>query len=274
MPKQIGSPFWVTMRAGAEAEARRLGVRLLTLAADRETDVERQHQIIENLIEQRVDALVVAPAGAKEVVPAVKKANQAGIPVLIVDSDIHRPTAAAAGASTVTYIGSDNVAGGRIAGEAVARWLDGQGEVAVLEGTPGHESTDQRRQGFAAALAEHPGLRIVASQTASAERARGFTVSPEHPAGPPRPARHLRRQRRDGAGRARGGGRRRARRRRCGWSASTPRPTPLANIRSGRMAGSVAQFPSEMGRMGVLAAVELLRRRAAARRRCCTPRSS
>ena len=177
VPKQIGSPFWIAMRRGAEDEARRLGVRLVTLAADRETDVERQHQIVENLIEQGVDALVLAPSGAKEVVPAVKKANQARMPVLIVDSDIHRPTAAGAGASTLTYIGSDNLAGGRIAGEAVARWLGGQGEVAVLEGIPGHESTDQRRQGFAAALAAHPGLRIVASQTASSERAQGFNVS-------------------------------------------------------------------------------------------------
>jgi ribose/xylose/arabinose/galactoside ABC-type transport system permease subunit/ABC-type sugar transport system substrate-binding protein len=258
VPKQIGNPFWITMRKGAEAEAARLGVRVVTLAPDRETDVERQHQIIENLIEQRVHALLIAPSGAREVIPAIKKANQANIPVLIVDSDIDRPTATAAGASTVTYIGSDNFAGGRIAGEAVARWLEGQGEVAVLEGTPGHESTDQRRKGFAAALQAHPGVRIVASQTASAERARGFSVAQNilqaHP--------NLRAifgandEMALGALEAVAAAGRGESVRVVGFDAA---PDALTNIRAGRMAGSVAQFPSEMGRMGVRAAVELVR---------------
>jgi ribose transport system substrate-binding protein len=262
VPKQIGSPFWVTMRQGAEAEAARLKVRLLTLAADRETDVERQHQIIENLIEQRVAALVLAPAGAKEVIPAVKKANQAGIPVLVVDSDIHRPTAAAAGAATVTYIGSDNFAGGRLAGEAVARWLEGQGAVAVLEGTPGHESTDQRRLGFAAALQKFPGLRIVASQTASAERARGFTVAQNILQAHPdlRAIFGANDEMALGAVEAVAAAGRGQSVKVVGFDAA---PDALDNIRRGRMAGSVAQFPSEMGRMGVLAAVELVTKKAA-----------
>ena len=258
MPKQIGSPFWITMRRGAEDEARRLGVRLVTLAADRETDVERQHQIVENLIEQGVNALVLAPSGAKEVVPAVKKANQAKVPVLIVDSDLHRPTAAAAGASTLTYIGSDNRAGGRIAGEAVARWLGGQGAVAVLEGIPGHESTDQRRQGFAAALAAHPGVRIVASQTASSERAQGFNVSQNILQAHPdlKAIFGTNDEMALGALEAVAAAGRSQTVKVVGFDAS---PDALANIRSGRLAGSVAQFPSEMGRQGVAAAVAFLR---------------
>ncbi len=148
----------------------------MTLAADRETDVERQHQIVENLIEQGVER---AGAGARRSQGGGAGGEEgqpgAGMPVLIVDSDIHRPTAASAGASTLTYIGSDNVAGGRIAGEAVARWLGGQGAVAVLEGIPGHESTDQRRQGFAEALAAHPGLRSSPRRRPAASGPRGST---------------------------------------------------------------------------------------------------
>jgi ribose/xylose/arabinose/galactoside ABC-type transport system permease subunit/ABC-type sugar transport system substrate-binding protein len=258
VPKQIGSPFWVAMRQGAEAEAQRLGVRLLTLGAERETDVERQHQIIENLIEQRVDAVVLAPSGAKEVVPAIKKANQAGIPVLIVDSDVHRPTAQSAGATTVTYVGSDNFEGGRIAGDAVLRWLGGQGEVAVLEGVPGHESTDQRRKGFAAAMAGRPGVRIVTSLTASGERALGFSVSQNILQAHPklRAIFAANDEMALGALEAVAAAGRSESVRVVGFDAS---PDALTNIRSGRLAGSVAQFPSEMGRMGVLTAVELLR---------------
>jgi ribose transport system permease protein len=258
VPKQIGNPFWITMRKGAEAEARRLGARVTTLAPDRETDVERQHQIIENLIEQRVSALLIAPSGAREVIPAITKANQAGIPVLIVDSDIDRPTATAAGARTETYIGSDNFAGGKIAGEAVARWLGGSGAVAVLEGTPGHESTDQRRKGFAAALAAHPGLRIVASQTASSERARGFSVAQNILQAHPDLAAIFgaNDEMALGAVEAVAAAGRAATVRVVGFDAA---PDAITNIRGGRMAGSVAQFPSEMGRLGVQAAVELVR---------------
>jgi ribose transport system permease protein len=258
VPKQIGSPFWLAMRRGAEDEARRLGVRLVTLAADRETDVERQHQIVENLIEQGVSALVLAPSGAKEVIPAVTKANQAKVPVLIVDSDLDRPTAAAAGASTLTYIGSDNREGGRIAGEAVARWLGGQGAVAVLEGIPGHESTDQRRQGFAAALAGHPGMRIVASQTASSERARGFNVSQNILQAHPdlKAIFGTNDEMALGALEAVAAAGRSQTVKVVGFDAS---PDALDNIRAGRLAGSVAQFPGEMGRQGVAAAVAFLR---------------
>jgi ribose transport system permease protein len=258
VPKQIGSPFWEAMRRGAEEEARRSNVRLVTLAADRETDVERQHQIIENLIRQRVRAIVVAPSGAREVVPAVKKANEAHVPVLIVDSDIDRAAAQAAGASTVTYIGSDNFEGGRIAGEAVARWLEGRGEVAVLEGIPGHESTDQRRRGFAEALAAHPGLRIVASQTASAERAQGFSVAQNilqaHPGlGAIFGAND---EMALGALEAVAAAGRGAVVKVVGFDAS---PDAISAIRGGRMAGSVAQHPSEMGRLGIRTAVRLVR---------------
>jgi ribose/xylose/arabinose/galactoside ABC-type transport system permease subunit/ABC-type sugar transport system substrate-binding protein len=258
VPKQIGNPFWIAMRRGAEDEARRQGVRLVTLAADRETDVERQHQIVENLIEQGVNALVLAPSGAKEVVPAVTKANQARVPVLIVDSDIHRPTAASAGASTLTYIGSDNRAGGRIAGEAVARWLGGQGAVAVLEGIPGHESTDQRRQGFAEALAAHPGLRLVASQTASSERAQGFNVSQNILQAHPdlRAIFGANDEMALGALEAVAAAGRSESVKVVGFDAS---PDALEAIREGRLAGSVAQFPAEMGRMGVAEAVAFLR---------------
>ena len=84
------------------------GIRLVSLAADRETDVERQYQIIENLIQQDVDAILLAPSGSKELVPAISKANDAGIPVLLIDTRIDEAAAEAAGAKVLTYIGSDN----------------------------------------------------------------------------------------------------------------------------------------------------------------------
>ena len=206
VPKQIGSPFWLAMRRGAEDEARRQGVRLVTLAADRETDVERQHQIVENLIEQGVSALVLAPSGAKEVVPAVKKANQARVPVLIVDSDIHRPTAASAGASTLTYIGSDNLEGGASpARRWPAGWGTGRGGGAGGDPRPReHRPAAQGLRGGAGGPPRDAHRRLADGQQRAGA---GVQRQPEPAAGPPRSEGDLRHQRRDGAGGAGGGGR-------------------------------------------------------------------
>jgi ABC-type sugar transport system substrate-binding protein len=127
----------------------------------------------------------------------------------------------------------------------------------VLEGIPGHESTDQRRQGFAAALQKVPGLKIVASLTASGERARGFTVTQNilqaHPA--LRAVFGTNDEMALGALEAVAAAGLAKQVHIVGFDAS---PDALANIRSGRLGGSVAQFPSEMGAMGVAAAVKLL----------------
>ena len=258
VPKALNSPFWAEMERGADAEAATLGVQLVSLAAERETDVERQYQIIENLIQQRVDAILMSPAGSKELVPAIRKANDANIPVLILDTRIDSAAAESMGVHTVTYIGSDNFEGGRVAGRYLARELGGRGDVAVIEGISGHETADQRRLGFLAGLEASPGVRVVASQTANWERARAYTVAENllqaHPqlvgifAANDEMAL--------GALEAVAAAGRLDSIRIIGFDAV---PDAITNIRSGRLLGSVAQFPGEMGRLGVRYAVALLR---------------
>ncbi len=175
--KTLNNAFFIEMEAGAKAAADSLGVELIVQAPDREIDVEKQMQIIENLIQRKVSVLAIVPNGAKEIVPAVLKANAASIPVIVVDSRIDAPTLTAAGGSVATFIGSDNVDGGRLAGRFVVEKLGGKGAVAILEGVPGHETGDSRLRGFREAIAPSGGLRIVASQTASGERDQAFNVT-------------------------------------------------------------------------------------------------
>jgi ribose transport system substrate-binding protein len=174
--KTLNNPFFVDMERGAKEAAGRLGVNLLVQAAEREVDVEKQMQIIENLIQRKVQAICVAPSGSKEIVPAIVKANQAGIPVLIVDTRVDAAALAAAKGKTTTFIGSDNVEGGRIAGRYLTERLQGKGKVAVLEGIPGHETGDARLKGFREVILAQPGIQIAASQTANWERDQGFNV--------------------------------------------------------------------------------------------------
>jgi ribose transport system substrate-binding protein len=174
--KTLNNPFFIEMQKGAEEAAKKAGVNLIVQAADREVDVERQMQIIENLIERKVSALCITPSGSREIVPVIVKANKAGIPVLIVDTRADEKALAAAGGKVATFIGSDNYDGGKIAGTFIAEKLGGQGSIAVLEGIPGHETGDARLRGFRESVAKSSGLKIVASQPANWERDQGFNV--------------------------------------------------------------------------------------------------
>lgn len=258
VPKALNSPFWAAMEAAARREAVAQDVRLVSLAADRETDVERQYQIIENLIQQRVDAILLAPSGSKELVPAIRKANDAGIPVLLLDTRIDEAAARAMGAEVVTFIGSDNFEGGEVAGRYLAAVLGGTGQVAIVEGISGHETADQRRRGFLHGISGHPGIRVVASLTANWERALAYDVAENllqaHPELDAVFAAND--EMALGALEAVAAANRLGAVPVIGFDAI---PDALANIRSGRLLGSVAQFPGEMGRLGVAHAAALLR---------------
>ena len=174
--KTANNPFFIDMQKGAEETAKKLGVDLTVQAAEREVDVEKQMQIIENLIQTKVAALCVTPSGSREIVPAIEKANRAGIPVVIVDTRVDAKAMSESTGKVASFIGSDNYEGGKLAGEFIAKKLGGKGKVAVLEGIPGHETGDSRLKGFREALKATPEIEIVASQTANWERDQGFNV--------------------------------------------------------------------------------------------------
>jgi len=174
--KTANNPFFIEMQKGAQEEADKLGVKLIVQAAEREVDVEKQMQIVENLIQTKIAALCVTPSGSREIVPAINKANSANIPVVIVDTRVDAKTLSDAKGKIATFIGSDNYEGGKLAGERIAKQLGGKGKVAILEGIPGHETGDSRLKGFREALKATPGIEIVASQTANWERDQGFNV--------------------------------------------------------------------------------------------------
>jgi len=175
--KTLNNQFFIDMEAGAKAAADSLGLELIVQAPEREIDVERQMQIVENLIQRQVRVILLVPNGSKEIVPAVVKANAANIPVVTVDTRVDAATLSAAGGRVATFIGSDNADGGRMAGAFLVERLGGTAKIAVLEGVPGHETADARLRGFRAALAGVTGMQIVASQPANMERDQAFNVT-------------------------------------------------------------------------------------------------
>jgi len=174
--KTLNHPFFVDMRRGAQEAADRLGVTLQVQAAEREIDVEKQMQIVENLIQTGIQALAITPSGSREIVSALVKARGARVPIIVVDTRLDSKAAADAGVRGETFVGSDNYEGGRLAGEFMVKATGGKAHVGILEGIPGHETGDSRLRGFRDAVKGSPGITIAASQPANWERDQGFNV--------------------------------------------------------------------------------------------------
>jgi ribose transport system substrate-binding protein len=174
--KTLNHPFFVDMRRGAQEAADRLGVQLQVQAAEREIDVEKQMQIVENLIQTGIKVLCITPSGSREIISALVKARNANVPIVVVDTRVDAQAAIDAGVQTETFIGSDNYEGGQLAGEYAVKATGGNARVAILEGIPGHETGDSRLRGFRDAVSGQAGMTIVASQPANWERDQGFNV--------------------------------------------------------------------------------------------------
>lgn len=163
----LNNPFFVSLRDGAQQAADDAGAELVI--SDAQNDTAQQQDDIQNFITQQVNVILVNPVDSDAVVPAVEAANDAGIPVIALDRK-------ASGGDVVSTIASDNVQGGKMAGEELIR-LVGSGNVAQLEGIPGTDPARDRGQGFQEAIDAQSSVKVVASQTADFDRAEGLTVT-------------------------------------------------------------------------------------------------
>ncbi|GAB3297178.1 ABC transporter permease/substrate-binding protein [Parasphingorhabdus pacifica] len=162
----LSNPFFVDVRAGAEQEAARRGVELRV--TDAGEDAAQQANSMQNAIARNADAIIVNPVDSDAVVPSVKAANSAGIPLIGVDR-------APSEGEVVTTVASDNVAGGRLAAQQLAE-LVGSGPIAVLEGQPGTSAARERGKGFDTEIRKHPEVEVVASQPADFDRTTALNV--------------------------------------------------------------------------------------------------
>ena len=144
--------FYKDLEEGLQTEATKNGYELVIKAA--EFDLGKQTAQIEDFITEGVDAIILCPVDSRGVGPAVKKANERKIPVFTADI-------AAQEGEVVCHVASDNVAGGRLAGEFLGKFLKGKGDIAII-GQPTVTSVLDRVQGFKEAVANYPGMKIVA----------------------------------------------------------------------------------------------------------------
>jgi ribose transport system substrate-binding protein len=158
IPKGTTHIYWQSVHAGAQKAGEELGYTIYWNGPERETDRERQIQIIEDFIVQKVDAIVLAPLDRKALVPSVEKLASLKIPCAIIDSGIDTD-------QYVCFAATDNYQGGVIAARRMGEILQGKGKVVVVKYVPGSASTTERENGFMETIAkEFAGIQIVDSK--------------------------------------------------------------------------------------------------------------
>lgn len=172
--KNLVNPYFVNMQRGAEAAAKSLDAQIRVLAPSKPDNVEEQIQLMENLVQSKVDAIVLVPADSRAIVPAVNGAKSANIPVFTADTRV-------IGTDVMTFVGVDNVTIARQVTQYVVDWAKkekgGSAGIIVLEGVPGASSTVDRLQGVNEVLKANPSISVLASQTANYNRVQATSVT-------------------------------------------------------------------------------------------------
>jgi len=168
--KTLDNPFWLEVKKGAEDAAKETGINLVVKSPSKEVDLALQLTMVEDSITKKMDAILLAPADSKAIIPAIEKANAANVPVVTVDT-------AADGGKVVSFIATDNPKAAEMAGEFVAEKIGKKGKVAVLVGVPGHQTARDRREGFLKVMAKYPGIKVVAERAADWEQAKALTAT-------------------------------------------------------------------------------------------------
>ena len=175
--KSLANEFFKTMQDGATAhqQAHAAEYELIANGAKDELDLSRQVEIVEQMIAQQVQAIVIAPADSKALVPVCQRAQAAGIVVINIDNKLDAAVLAERNLR-IPFVGPDNRKGARLAGEALARRLKPGDQVAILEGVPTAFNAQQRKAGFEDAM-KAAGMNIVSSQSASWETVKANQVA-------------------------------------------------------------------------------------------------
>ncbi|MCA9179309.1 MAG: sugar ABC transporter substrate-binding protein [Planctomycetales bacterium] len=183
--KSLANEFFSTMASGAEQHQREHAdqYEVIVNGIKDERDLSRQVALVEEMVAAKVDAIVIAPADSKALVPALRRAQKAGVVVVNIDNRLDAEVLKQEGV-TIPFVGPDNKSGAKKVGDFLATRLKSGDAVCVLEGIRTSFNGQQRREGFGQAM-EAAGIKIVDSQSAEWEMSRANAIAAsmlsEHP---------------------------------------------------------------------------------------------
>ncbi|WP_394832045.1 substrate-binding domain-containing protein [Pendulispora rubella] len=171
IPKGTTHEFWKSVHAGAVKASKEEKVDIVWKGPLKEDDLKGQIDVVESFTSQKVSAITLAPLSDKALVNSVTQATAAKVPVLVFDSDL-------ASDQQVSFVATDNLAAGKIAGQNMVKLLNGKGKVIVLRYQEGSASTAKREQGFIEAIKEAKDIEIVSdNRYAGATTESAFSAS-------------------------------------------------------------------------------------------------
>ncbi len=169
-PKGLTHNFWMSVKAGADSAGREFDLDIIWKGPALETDISGQIAILEDYINKRVDAIVLAACDARALIQVVEEANRRGIIVITIDSGLESDI-------PLSFVASDNVRAAKIAADVLVELIGGEGKVACIPFIPGAETSIWRENGFKEGLAQYPDVELVAVQYSQADVATAMAVT-------------------------------------------------------------------------------------------------
>jgi len=164
--QEMNNPYFVTMKAALDQAAKDIGATVYV--ADARHDVSKQINDVEDMLQKKIDILLINPADSVGVQSAVLSAHNAGVVVVAIDAQAQGPLD--------SFVGSKNYDAGFLAGQYLGKNLNGKGKVAILDGIPVVPILERVR-GFEAAMKDFPDIKIVTKQNGKQERDTALTVT-------------------------------------------------------------------------------------------------
>jgi ribose transport system substrate-binding protein len=246
-----GDEFYITMDCGAQAAAEELGVNY-SVQGPNEFDPTEQIPIVEAVVARQPDAILIAPTERTALIAPLQAAQDAGITVVLVDTIVDDENIG------VSRIATDNVEGGRVAGEALVELIGGEGSVFVNTTQPGVSTVEERQQGFEEVIAEEPGIEYLGAEFNNDDATRAAQITSAVLAANPDLAGIFATNlfSAEGAATALRDAQAQEQVQIVGFDAS---PGQVGQLEEGLVQALVAQNPREIGRLGVETAVASIR---------------
>jgi len=164
--KTLTNPFFVEMEKGARKAEEELNINLIVKTGAQETSVEQQITIIEELISQHVDAILIAPADSVQLIPVLKKAQDAGIVIINIDNQLDEQASEKVGLVNVPYISVDNEQGAYLSAGYISQNIDVPTQAIILEGIATAKNAQDRKNGAMRAFNTNKNIQVVATEAA------------------------------------------------------------------------------------------------------------
>ena len=170
VPKGTTQSFWLAVKAGAQDAAEEMGAEIIWKGPAKETDVAGQKRIIENFINQDVDAIVMAACNETALIPTIEQADKAGIPVVTIDSGVKSDV-------PKSFIATDNVEGAREAARVLAELIGEKGEVGLIPFVKGAATSNMREDGFKNEIKKYKDIELVSVLYSNSDIMQGVRVT-------------------------------------------------------------------------------------------------